>query len=77
MEHTHRALRKSRPNHVLDLTDRGEFGALTGLSKLDFTGEKTPENLRNELIVRVCLSAKDLFEDEKVVVGVYSRKHNL
>ena len=70
MQHAHRTLSKSGPNHVLDLTDRGELGALTGLSKLDLTSKQAPENLRDELIVRVCVSAHDLFKDEKVVVGV-------
>lgn len=73
VEHAHWALGESLSDHLFDLTDSGELSAFTRLLKLDLAGEKTPENLRDELIVGVGLSAKDLLQDEKVVVGVYSK----
>ena len=71
MEHAHGALGESRPNHVFDLPDGGQFCALTGLLELDFASEQAPEDLRNELIMRVSLSTENLFQDKQVMMRCY------
>ena len=70
MQHAHGALGEPSPNHVLDLTDRGELGALTRFAQLYFASEQAPENLRDQLIVRVGLCAQNLLQNEKVMVCV-------
>ena len=70
MQHAHGALRESRSDHLLDLADRGELSALTRLLELDLAGEETPEDLRNELIVRVSLSAEDLLQHVEEMVSI-------
>ena len=69
VEHTHRTLSETGSDHILNLTDGSEFGALTRFLELDLAGEKSPEDLGNELVVRVGLSSKDFLEDEEVVMG--------
>ena len=71
VEHAHGALCESRPNHVFDLSDGGQFGALTRLLELDFASEQAPEDLRDELIMRVGLSSENLFQDEQVMMRCY------
>ena len=68
MEHAHGALCESCSDHVFDLPDGGQFCALARLLELDFTSEQAPEDLRDELIMRVGLRAQYLFQDEQVVV---------
>ena len=45
VEHAHRAFHETGSDHILDLTNGCELGALARLLKLDFAGEKTPEHL--------------------------------
>ena len=71
VEHAHGALCESRPNHVFDLSDGGQFCALTRLLELDFASEQAPEDLRDELIMRVGLSAENLFQDEQEMMRCY------
>ena len=68
MKHAHGTLSETSADHVLDLTNRGQLRALTSFSKLDLAGEKAPEDLGDELVVSVRLGAKNLFQDEKIVV---------
>lgn len=60
MQHAHRALSKPRSNHLFDLANGGEFSAFARLLQLDLTGEEAPEDLGDELVVRVGLSAQNL-----------------
>ena len=69
MKHTHWALSETRPDHVLNLADGREFGALTRLLELNVASEKTPEDLRDELVVRVGLRLKDLLQVVKLLMS--------
>ena len=71
VEHAHGALCESRPNHVFDLPDGGQLCALARLLELDFASEQAPEDLRDELIMRVGLCAENLFQDEQVMMRCY------
>ena len=64
MQHAHGTLSEACSDHVLNLTNRGQFSALTRFTQLYFAGEQAPKDLRDELVVCVGLSAKDLFQDE-------------
>ena len=71
VQHAHRALSEPCAYHILDLTDRCQLRALTRLLELNLTGEQAPEDLRNELVVGVGLCAKDLLQNEQVVMCVF------
>ncbi len=71
VQHTHGTLSKSLSDHLLDLANSGELGRLTRLLKLDLTGKKAPENLRDEFVVSVGLCSEDLLQDEEIVMSIY------
>ena len=71
MQHTHGTLSKSLSDHLLDLANSGELSWLARLLKLDLTGKKTPENLRDEFVVSVGLCAEDLLQDEEIMMSIY------
>lgn len=60
VQHSHWALCETGSHHVFDFADSCEFSAFTRLLELNLAGKKAPEDLRYELVVRVCLSSQDL-----------------
>ena len=71
VEHAHWALSESCSDHVLDLSDSRQLGAFSGFLELDLACKQSPEDLGDELVVRVRLGAQNLLQDEQVVVGIY------
>eukprot|EP00354_Favella_ehrenbergii_P003987 CAMPEP_0170459942 /NCGR_PEP_ID=MMETSP0123-20130129/6467_1 /TAXON_ID=182087 /ORGANISM="Favella ehrenbergii, Strain Fehren 1" /LENGTH=254 /DNA_ID=CAMNT_0010724705 /DNA_START=657 /DNA_END=1419 /DNA_ORIENTATION=- len=71
VQHAHGRLGKARPDHFLDLADRGQLSALTALLKLNLASEQTPEDLRDELVVCVGLCAQNFLQHVEEVVRVF------
>ena len=71
VEHAHGALGKAIPDHLLNLANRGELCALTRLQELNFASEQAPEDLRDELVVRVGLRTQNLLQHVEVLVSIY------
>lgn len=74
VEHAHGTFGEPCADHVLDLANGRQLGALARLLELDLAGKQAPENLRDELVLRVRLGAQNLLQDEQVVVRVYYSK---
>lgn len=70
MKHTHGALSEPASDHVLQPSNRGQLGALTRLLKLDLAGKQSPEDLGDQLVVRVCLRRQNLLKQEEVLVRI-------
>jgi len=66
LEHAHWTFIEAVFDHVLDLANGSELGALTRLAKLNLTGKQSPEDLRDELVVSRLLVLKNFLKREQV-----------
>lgn len=64
VQHLHGQLAVSAAQDVLELSDRGQLGALATLLVLDLAGKESPEDLGDELRMLICRVYQDLLQVE-------------